>query len=142
MKWILLVIEDSLIVKVLDKEPTGKFFENGRMFIETTVDGNPVFYDYYRDPSDSVVGIEIHATADDAGFHGLFDNPIASPYIDFSPFPIIWFTDHVGAVPMGIEGFGDLKTFKSENGITAIAVCPENWISTSRLRFNGMQETT
>ena len=128
MDWIALFLEDSPSLRTLTEEPSSELSNSGKSFVEVIVEGDPIFYDYYRNSNDVIVGIEIHLHTTSDGPKGLLETLKNLPYVEFSPFPIVWFRDQGGAVPMGVEGFGDLKLFRSENGTMALAFCPGNWI--------------
>ena len=134
MRWKILVTEPSPHIQNFDEEPHKKIYVDGEVFSEIDDLGEDTifFYDFYQNESGVIVGIELHVDSESPIFSVLFDGFRSLQYVEFTPYPIIWFDNRQKAAPMGIEAFGDLKLFKSDGGKLAIAFCPENWIGATR----------
>jgi hypothetical protein len=121
----------NLAVFLLRPEPTviSMTIDHGRRVAHATGEyerrvvsaGSPVFYDWFANAKGRVVALELHLSQADCP-PLLWSALSGLPYVEFSPYPIIWFGSDDEVQPLGLERFGDLDFYVSPTGNWCILV--------------------
>jgi len=129
----LAILLEKEVMTYIRHEVPSSFTLNGTCYRERQVPPDePVFYDWLLGANHEVVGLEIHVSIDDAII--LSKPPLCElQYVTKGPFPQIWLTGIRHGIAAGLEAFGDIAFFASEEDHLAIVVGVDQWICPAQL---------
>ena len=124
MTWHVVLLEMVPQVTTLQGEPGKTLSVGGRSFaILQEPDTSVVFNDFIVDAMNSLLAIELHIVPADPVYAVLNHDRVleTSCFIEYVPFPRIWFSENRSGHPLGLEAFGNLRLFQDNNGVPAVA---------------------
>lgn len=127
MTWYIVLLDTVPRLVTLQTEPKKSVTVDGRLFSGLQQpDTTEVFNDVLVDDMNSLLAIELHIIPADPVYAVLNQDRVleSNRFIEHAPFTRIWFSDDRSGHPLGLEAFGNLRLFRDQNGIPAIAF---NW---------------
>jgi hypothetical protein len=127
MTWHILTLDNAPHFETLRDCPSGNVLILDRLYDQVRLaELDLVFNDAIVASDGSPLAIEFHVdhqhpfyrTINQDHALDLFD------YVDHTPFPCIWFSHRRDGKQMGFEAFGNLRLFRRDDGVHAIAF---NW---------------
>src|SRR5438067_1066985 len=121
MEHLGIFLEEPLTFARIDNGLSEVLHAHGSIYYKRpTLPGEIVFYDWIIDETDMIRGLEVHLPAGDPLFQSAI--PLKSlSFVDTDCFVRVWFGKNRLGSPGGLEAFGDLTFFATENGRLAIA---------------------
>jgi hypothetical protein len=131
MSSIIIRFEPDVTAVWTDTSPTDRLEIDGEEF---SLVGPPsdqlIFYDWLRDSSGRVVGMELHAFIDDMSWLPVRSNNLVATG---SEFPRLLFRQSPSAIGRGEEAFGDLTFYCDRKGQLLLHVGLEQWLSVEEI---------
>jgi hypothetical protein len=129
MSWFAIVLEPNVRFVWLESIPDVLTSLKGKTYTQVKDAATvPLFYDWIRDDSDDrFVGIELHILPDHSSLVGL--TRVTVDYVETTPFLRIWFQSARNGHCDGLEAFGDLCFFVTDEHEWLVLVGTNQWIS-------------
>lgn len=126
MNVLYLGLDDALQLNTAIGEPPSLLEYRGRYFREVVPDDSvPLFYDWIKDDTGNLCGLELHLWNE----HPLSVALRRKPYVTFEPFPRVLFRPVASAQPCGLEAFDDLWLLAANHDSWLIVVGLDHWLT-------------